>query len=212
MRDIPFFTTEYGIAGIVLREIPYQGDAYVHIHTATQLQGLIEECIAFCRAAGAERIYARGDAGLEKYPVFTRILKMQCLCSQMPQTDACVYPVVQQTVSQWLQIYREKIRGVPSAAWMTNADARALLAAGNAYFVHRDGKLLGIGIVSGNELQWVASVEKGAGKDVVSALCHCITQEEVWLTVSADNHKAMQLYEKLGFVVTQELAKWHKIF
>ena len=78
--------------------------------------------------------------------------------------------------------------------------------------VHREGKLLGIGRVKGNELQWVASVEQGAGRDVVAALANCILAEELWLSVSADNIKAMKLYESLGFVATQELSKWYKIF
>jgi hypothetical protein len=31
MRDIPMFTTEYGVASLVLKEIPYQAAAYITI-------------------------------------------------------------------------------------------------------------------------------------------------------------------------------------
>ena len=119
---------------------------------------------------------------------------------------------MQETLPQWRHIYQEKIRSVPNAAWLSDSDARQMLADGEAYFVHREGKLLGIGRVKGNELQWVAAVEQGAGRDVVAALANCILAEELWLSVSADNIKAMKLYESLGFVATQELSKWYKIF
>ena len=115
MRDIPVFTTQYGVAGLVLREIPYQNSAYVHIHSAQDTEKLLEECIAFCRAVGAECVYAKGDDSLEDFPLYTTILKMQCHKQQLPQTDACVYPVMQETLPQWRQIYQEKIRSIPNA-------------------------------------------------------------------------------------------------
>ena len=31
MRDMPFFETEYGVASLVLKEIPYQEVAYITI-------------------------------------------------------------------------------------------------------------------------------------------------------------------------------------
>ena len=137
---------------------------------------------------------------------------MQCDKNLLPVTDACVYPVVEQTLEQWLRIYRDKIKKVPNAAWMTDGDGKKMLTCGEGYFVHRQGVLLGIGRVQGSELQWVAAVEKGAGKDVVTALTYCIGTDDVWLTVSAENKKAIQLYASMGFMVTQELSRWYKIF
>ena len=212
MRDIPLFTTEYGAAGLVLREIPYQGAAYVHIHSSQDPLNLLKECVSFCRAVGAERIYAKGHDCLVDYPLHTTIWKMQCDKQILPQTDACLYPVTQETLPLWRRIYQEKIQNVPNAAWMNDADAREMLANGEAYFIHREGKLLGIGRVKGNELQWVASIVKGAGKDVVAALANCVLTDELWLSVSADNAKAIKLYESLGFIATEELSKWYKIF
>ena len=31
MRDFPFFTTEYGVSSLVLKEIPYRSEAYIRI-------------------------------------------------------------------------------------------------------------------------------------------------------------------------------------
>ena len=50
MRDIPVFTTQYGVASLVLREIPYRQEAYISIQSSLQPEQLLEECIGFCRA------------------------------------------------------------------------------------------------------------------------------------------------------------------
>ena len=33
MKDIPVFTTEFGIASLILRDIPYRGEAYVRVRS-----------------------------------------------------------------------------------------------------------------------------------------------------------------------------------
>ena len=77
MRDIPMFTTENGIATLVLREIPTKQTAYIHLQSSQEPERLLSECVDFCRAAGAEKIYATGHACLEKYPLFTTIICMR---------------------------------------------------------------------------------------------------------------------------------------
>ena len=59
MRDIPMFTTEYGVASLVLKEIPYRQEAYICILATEQPRELLDECISFCRVCGAEKIFAR---------------------------------------------------------------------------------------------------------------------------------------------------------
>ena len=67
MKNIPMFTTPYGIATLILREIPWSGNGYVLIRSAWEGQtaALLEECRGFCRAVGAERIYAAWVSILE---------------------------------------------------------------------------------------------------------------------------------------------------
>ena len=36
MKDFPMFTTEFGIASLILREIPYRGEAFILIQDTQQ--------------------------------------------------------------------------------------------------------------------------------------------------------------------------------
>ena len=212
MKDIPVFATEYGIASLVLKEIPYQSAAYVTVRDSLEPERLLEECIGFCRACGADRIYATGHSELESRPLYTAMWQMQCSLEALPDTDAALWPVQENTLKQWQQIYNDKVRNLPNGAWMTDADARKMIEKGDGYFIHRGETLLGIGRASGDTIDWVASLQPGAGRDVVLALSHAITEETVLLTVASVNIKAVKLYENLGFLKNKELSRWFQIF
>ena len=167
MRDIPFFDTEFGVASLVLKEIPYQAAAYITVLDAWEPEKLIEECRKFCVMCGANRVYATGHPCLEIRPLYTAMWEMRRSMDGFPDTDGALWPVQEQTLEQWRNIYNEKIRRLPNAAWMTEKEGRQMLAKGDGYFVHRGEKLLGIGRASGEQIGWVASVERGAGRDVV---------------------------------------------
>jgi hypothetical protein len=62
MQDFPMFTTEYGVASLFLREIPYRGRAHIKIQSSQDPEKLLEECVSFCRVCGAEWIDAAGDS------------------------------------------------------------------------------------------------------------------------------------------------------
>lgn len=212
MKDIPVFATEYGIASLVLKEIPYQSAAYVTVRDSLEPERLLEECIGFCRACGADRIYATGHSELESRPLYTAMWQMQCSLEALPDTDAALWPVQENTLKQWQQIYNDKVRNLPNGAWMTDADARKMIEKGDGYFIHRGEVLLGIGRASGDTIDWVASLQPGAGRDVLLALSHAITEETVLLTVASVNIKAVKLYENLGFLKNKELSRWFQIF
>lgn len=212
MKDIPVFATEYGIASLVLKEIPYQSAAYVTVRDSLEPERLLEECIGFCRACGADRIYATGHSELESRPLYTAMWQMQCSLEALPDTDAALWPVQENTLKQWQQIYNDKVRNLPNGAWMTDADARKMIEKGDGYFIHRGETLLGIGRASGDTIDWVASLQPGAGRDVLLALSHAITEETVLLTVASVNIKAVKLYENLGFLKNKELSRWFQIF
>lgn len=212
MKDIPVFATEYGIASLVLKEIPYQSAAYVTVRDSLEPERLLEECIGFCRACGADRIYATGHSELESRPLYTVMWQMQCSLEALPDTDAALWPVQENTLKQWQQIYNDKVRNLPNGAWMTDADARKMIEKGDGYFIHRGETLLGIGRASGDTIDWVASLQPGAGRDVLLALSHAITEETVLLTVASVNIKAVKLYENLGFLKNKELSRWFQIF
>jgi len=77
MKDFPMFTTEFGIASLVLKEIPYRGEAYIIIQDTQQPEQLLQECVSFCRMCGAEKIYARGHKITENYPLHCIVYEMR---------------------------------------------------------------------------------------------------------------------------------------
>ena len=211
MRDIPVFDTEHGVASLFLREIPYRGRAHIKILSSLEPEKLLEECIAFCRTCGAEWIDAAGHEYLGKFPLITTLVRMACPRDTLPATDACLFPVTEDTVEQWRTIYNERMADVPNCAFMDSGHGKEMLAAGDGYFVHRDGVLLGIGRASGEMLDTVIATQPGAGETVVRALASLLTSDTVRLLVADTNAPAVRLYERLGFIKTQEAAKWYRV-
>lgn len=211
MIDMPMFTTQYGVASLFLREIPYRGRAHIKIQSSLDPEKLLEECISFCRVCGAEWIDAAGHAYLEKYPLITAILAMQCQRDHIPLTDACLFPVTEQTVDKWLSIYNERMAQVPNAAYMDSRDGKELLKSGDGYFVHRNGVLLGIGKAKDDFIDTVISVQPGAGETVVQALVSTLNCDTVRLWVASANTRAIALYERMGFIFTKELSRWYHV-
>ena len=211
MRDFPVFTTENGVGSLVLKEIPYRKVAYVTIRDSLLPDEFLSECVDFCRAVGAERIYACGHAILEKYPLYTTVVQMSGSILSLEQTDACLFPVTEQTLGRWREIYNSRMDKVDNASFLSEQAARELLGSGDAYFIHRDGDLLGIGKASGNRIDCIASVKPGSGWEIVSALAHALLSDPIVLEVATTNTRAMQLYRAIGFIPTQEISRWYKI-
>ena len=211
MKDIPMFTTEFGIASLILKEIPYRGEGYIRLQATEQPLELLDECIAFCRACGAERIYTTGHDTLSRYPVHTAVIQMQCSLP-LPESDAALFPVLPETLENWRSIYNERMKDVPNASFMTEKDAKTMLETGDGYFIHRNGQLLGIGKASGSKIEAVVSVVPGAGKDVVCALSTLLNDDSATVDVAATNTRAVRLYEKLGFLTVRNLSTWYRVF
>ena len=211
MKDIPMFTSEYGVASLFLREIPYRSRAHIKIQSSLEPEKLLEECVSFCRMCGAEWIDAAGHAYLGKYPLITALVSMQCSREQLGEGNACLFPMTEQTMQRWLDICNKRMANVPNAAYLDAKDGRELLEKGSAYFVHRDGELLGIGVASGDFIDTVVAVQKGAGETVVRALNGVLTGEMARLMVADANTRAVRLYERLGFVKVKELSRWYRV-
>ena len=212
MRDIPVFTTENGVASLIFKEIPYTQTAYVRLQSTLEPKAFCDECVEFCRAVGAQMIYATGHEYLENYPLHTAIWEMARSLEGLADTDAAIFPVTEKTLERWRQIYNEAMKDVPNASCMTQAEAQALLRTGDGYFVHRDGQLLGIGKAAGERVDAVVSCVPGAGRTVMLALAHALTGERITLQVASANIRAVKLYEKMGFIPVSEVSKWYKLF
>lgn len=211
MQDIPLFTTEYGAASLVLREVPYRQRAYIHLQASQEPEKLLAECIKFAKMSGAEEVFACGDAMLDKYPLHAKILRLSRLREGLADTDAALFPVTEASLEKWRCLYNERMQDVDQAAFMSMMDAKKLLGRRNGYFVHRDGQLLGIGIAAGETVEAIASVKPGCGKDTLLALNHALSGERIQVEVASTNEKALQLYESLGFILTADISRWYKV-
>lgn len=209
MKDISVFPTEYGVASLILREIPYRQEAYIRVQDVQpgMMEQLVKECVDFCRACGAERIY--WSAGNGAGQLHTAIYEMRGTAVVDPQLVEHLFPVTEETVLQWRQLLNEKMVGVDNAATVTYGDQKALLESGGAYFVHHDGHLLGLGWLDGNKLLAVAAFEPGAGLRVMHTLMSLVEGQSVTLEVASTNRRAIRLYEKLGFIKTREIRRWY---
>lgn len=211
MQNIPMFTTELGVATLILKEIPYSQIAYIILRDTAEPEAFLQECVSFCRIVGAERIYATGHMFLEQYPFYTAIWEMARSLENIPNTNACLMPVTEEKLEQWRKIYNQRMNDIPNAAYMSESDAKHMLQRGDGYFVHAEETLLGIGMVSGETIDAVISVVPGAGKDVLLALTHALFGDRVTLQVASENIRAVKLYEKLDFIKVSEVSRWYKI-
>ena len=211
MRDFPFFTTEYGVASLILKEIPYRKQAYIRILDVQEdsFDEYLTECVSFCRMCGAEQIFAEGHEQLSKYPVYTAVNRMQGTIPFDPEKTASLFPVTEKTVSRWRGLYNEAMRNVDNAGTLEARDEKQILAGGGAYFVHEDSDLLGIFWLEDTKLLAIAALQRGAGERVMHTMLSVTDGEPVWLEVASTNARAIRLYEKMGFVPTAQLRCWY---
>ncbi len=213
MQDIPVFTTETGVSTLVLKEIPYKKTAFIRIGDV-QPEGLeahIKECVTFCRMAGAEQVYAAGHEELEGYPLHNVVLQMRGTAQVNPEKLESLFPVTEKTVGKWREIYNKRMGTVENSATLEMRDEKVVLDVGGAYFVHQDGKLLGIGWLEDTKLLAVASTEKGAGERVMHTMMSLVEGSQMELEVVSTNTRAIRLYERLGFLQTAQLRRWYRV-
>ncbi len=211
MKDMPVFTTEHGVASLILREIPYRKRACIRLQASCEPEKLVRECADFCRACGAEVVLATGNDALKGWPLYAAVMQMRRPLAGMEKANARLFPVTEETEPRWRAIYNEKMETVDNAAYMDSRDGQEMLQKGDGYFLHRDGQLLGIGRASDGCIHAVAAVQPGAGETAVRALCELLNGDTVSLQVASTNHKAIALYERLGFVKTAEISRWYRI-
>lgn len=211
MRDFPMFTTEYGVASLVLKEVPYRQEAYIIIQSALQPEELLRECISFCRMVGAEKVFARGHACMESYPLYCAVFEMRGSMEVDEEKTQNLWPVTKETVEVWRQFLNEKLRVIDNAGTLEAKDEQQILDSGGAYFVHRKGELLGAGWLAGEELKLIAAAEPGTGEWVFHSLLSVEPPEQLRLEVASTNERAIRFYEKMGMVKTAELRRWYQV-
>lgn len=213
VRDFPIFDTPYGVVSLTMKEIPYRACAYIRILSVFDgnVEALLRECVDFCTACGAERIYATGDRYLEDYPIHTAVLEMRGEARCDAEHIANIFPVTQETVAHWRAIYNERMRNTDNASTLEARDEGEIIASGGAYFVHERGELIGIGWLGDGELRCIASCVRGGGMRVMHTLLSVAEGAELRLEVASTNARAISLYEKCGFLPVKELATWYRV-
>ena len=212
MRDIPLFTTENGVASLLFKKIPYTKEAFVHIRDSRSFKEFIKECKDICVMAGAEEIYATGHDDLPVYPEHCAVVCYKAQADSFPETEAIAVPISSEQMSWWRQVYNQKMVHVPSAAPLSESDVERLIAENKAYCIYKACSAVGIGVAYDGEVQAVASIAPGCGRDCVIALEKCLGRGEVSLSVASTNMKAIDLYKRLGFKEMETKAVWYKIF
>lgn len=211
MKDFPVFTTDFGVSSLILREVPYRQEAYIHIQDVQPggFREHLQECVSFCRMVGAERVFAVGHEALETLPLHTAVYEMRGTAWVDREKLENLFPVTESTVSRFRSICNERLRGVDNASTLTAADEKKVLEKAGAYFVHHQGELLGVGWLEDTKLLLVAAVKPGAGERVMHTLMSLVEGADMVLEVASTNERAIRLYEKLGFLKTGELFKWY---
>lgn len=211
MRDFPVFTTEYGVASLILKEVPYRQEAYIVLQSTQQPEELLKECVSFCRAVGAGRIYARGHEIVENYPLHTIIYEMRGQVEPDEEKIEHLWPVTSETIGKWRQLLNERLSGVDNSGTLEKRGEQEILDRGGAYFIHRSGELLGAGWIVEDELMLLASFQKGMGERVLHTLLSAAPVKQIRLQVVSTNERAIRLYERMGLVKTSELRRWYRV-
>ncbi len=211
MKDFPVFTTEFGVASLLLKEVPYREEAYIVIQSTCQPEELLKECVSFCRMVGAEKIYARGHEIVENYPLHCSVLEMRGLGEPDPEKTASLFPVTDRTVGEWRKLINSRMQGVDNAATLESRDEKKILESSGACFIHNGGDLLGLGWLEDGTVQTVAAVKPGAGETVMHSLMTLAEGERLRLEVASTNERAIRLYERLGFLPVREISRWYRV-
>lgn len=212
MKNIPVFTTPHGVATLVLREIPYSQRAYILLQSVfTSVEELVNECAGFCRAAGAEQIFAKLDGAMSGAFFQCEIWELTRRGPlPQPERELELTQVTTQNCEAYRKLYNEKFARVDNAAYCDRSDAAKLAEEGGWLYVS-EGEVLGLGQVQGNELRSIAAAQKGLGFDLAIALMKKLDTEAVSLTVASSNAPALRLYERLGFEKTAVRSRWYRI-
>lgn len=210
MKNIPFFATEAGAASLILDQIAFNKTAYVRIQSSVDLDGLLQDCVAFCRAVGAEHIYAAGDVP-KIYESVVTVIRMARPREGLVQSAGRLVPVSVQTLDHFRTIYNEAMLSVENASGLSISKATEILENGSGYLVY-DDDLIGLGIVSGEWIHAVVSLKRGMGEFIIKALNQMLVGDKMRVEVSDSNYPAIRLYEKMGFKQYETVSRWYKIF
>lgn len=215
MKDIPVFTGAHGIATLVLKEIPWSGCGYVIVRSVwDDAAAFLDECLGFCRACGAEQVYASWEnADLPADHAYDMV-RMEIKKSELPPLcEIETENLTKENSQAFLEIYNKCFQQVPNAASYSAKDTARLLGEETAYLVRRNGEYAAIAEISREGLEAVAVLpeHKGLGYALTRTVLEKVPSTNIKLKVASTNTRAVRLYERLGFVFGGVLSRWWKL-
>lgn len=214
MKDIPVFTGTHGIATLVISPIPWSGSAYVLVRSIwTDESAFLQECLGFCRACGAERVYASYECAPLPAEHAYDMLALQRSKADLPAGKIPTEPLTKENAHEFLAVYDSCFRQIPNAAPYGQRDVERLLQEETAVLVRRDGNCAAIAQVSRQGLEAIAVLPqyRGLGYDLVLTALHMVPSMTLQLKTASVNERALALYKRLGFEQTAVLSRWWKL-
>ena len=217
MKNIPMFTSSYGVATLILREIGWSGHAYVLVRSVWngRTAQLLEECRGFCRAVGAEEIYASWDTNElpaeHAYDMISMIRPKADLPEPAQPVD--LEQVTPETAEEYLRIYNRCFRDVPGAASYDRKSLEPLYGEDLAWLARVDGQFAGVAEISKEGLEGIAVLPefRGLGRELALSVLPMVPSPTLRLKVASTNHRAMALYDHLGFVREKLERRWYQL-
>lgn len=211
MVNIPVFTTDVGVATLILREIPQFGRAYVlprSFFGAPEV--LVRECAAFCRSVGAERVDVQLSAAAPGTAFSCEIWELTRPALPAPESGLLLEPLGPEMLDVYRALYNRRFRAVDNAASCSAQDAREAAQKG-AYLLLEQGEAIGLGQIWDGELYAVAAGRPGLGYALTCALLQKAVPGPVRLQVASSNAPALRLYERLDFEKTGVRSRWFRV-
>lgn len=216
MKDIPMFTGTYGLASLVLKEISVSGRAYVVIRAVwnDQKAAFLQECLSFCRAVGAEQVYA--SYGVEELPAAPAydMIAMELEKEKLPRGNPVeLEPLTPENGQIFLDIYNTCFREMAGASTYGKDDLNRLFDTDCAFLAKKDGKYAAIAEISQTGLESIAVLPafRGLGYDLALAVLPMVPRKTIRLKVASTNEKALSLYARLGFVQMETVTRWYQL-
>lgn len=211
MKNIPLFTTESGVASLVLDQISFNRTAYIRIQSSAEPTLLLNECLDFCKAVGAEAVYATGIEITDNCISKVSVIRMKREREGLPTSTLSAVTVEEKNGDLFRSIYNEKMHAISHASAMTRDNLQTIIKHKNGYFLYRNQELIGIGIADNAWIRTIIALKKGAGESILLALNQMLIGDTVNVELVDTNIRAKRLYERMGFGLYDTVSTWYKI-
>ena len=217
MKNIPIFTGEYGVATLILEEIPYKRCGYILPQSwdGKYLKEFLTECTFFCKLAGAQQVYVRMETPIDYLPLTMEMyaMRLEKKDAMFSEDSLVLHPLSVDNEKIFLEIYETAFAASFNAPTYTTRDTERLRGEGESYVGYWNNQPVGIGELGGDTLRIVAVGEpsQGWGEKMTRHLLDKIPYPVVKLQVASTNAVGRRLYEKLGFEHTKILKYWYQL-